>query len=58
VWENTNIKEIRYAELEDFLHPSGPEDKLYGLSPKTRANIKSALRDFWDWLVKREIIRH
>lgn len=58
VWENTNIKEIRYAELEDFLHPSGPEDKLYGLSPKTRANIKSTLRDFWDWLVKREIIRH
>ncbi|MDH3930353.1 MAG: tyrosine-type recombinase/integrase, partial [Deltaproteobacteria bacterium] len=58
VWENTNIKEIRYAELEDFLHPSGPEDKLYGLSPKTRANTKSTLRDFWDWLVKREIIRH
>jgi integrase len=47
---NKNIKEIGYAELEDFLFSQKVSDK-------TRANIKSGLHDFWNWLVKRKIVK-
>lgn len=45
-----NIKEIGYADLEDFL------EAQRGLSPKTRANVLSALHHFWVWLRKRRVI--
>ena len=45
-----NIKEIGYADLEDLL------EAQQDLSPKTRANMKSALHDFWRWLLKRQVI--
>jgi len=44
-----NVKEIGFAELEDFLFSQKVSDK-------TRANIKSAMHDFWTWLRKRRII--
>ncbi len=48
-WGDTNIKQIGYGEIEDFL-------LAQEVSPKTRANIRSALSDFWTWLVKRRVI--
>jgi len=45
----TNIKSIRYTELEDFLQ-SLPQT----LSPKTKANIFGTLHSFWQWIVNRE----
>lgn len=50
-WGNRSIKTIQYAELEDFLY------SLY-LSNKTRANVRACLHHFWQWLVKRRIIKH
>ncbi len=50
-WGNTNIKDIGFAEIEDFLIDQGKK-----LSSKTVANMKSALHDFFTWLVHREII--
>ncbi|MFH0844901.1 MAG: hypothetical protein V1930_05450 [Pseudomonadota bacterium] len=47
---NRNIKEIRYAELEDFFHHLKKETDL---SDKTRFNIKTTLHSFWTWAVKR-----
>jgi len=47
---NKNIKEIGYAQIEDFLWGQDVSDK-------TRANMKSALHDFWMWLRKRKVIR-
>jgi integrase len=47
---NKNIKELGYGEIEDFLWGQDVSDK-------TRANMKSALHDFWMWLRKRKVIR-
>lgn len=44
-----NIKEICYADLEDFI-------LAQDVSDKTRANIKSCLHNFQTWLAKRKII--
>lgn len=46
-----NVKEIQYAELEDFI--LGQKD----LKDKTRHNLKSVLHDFFTWLIKRRILR-
>lgn len=48
---SNNVKEIGYAEIEDFL--LAQKD----ISTKTRHNIKSQLHDFFTWLVKRRVIR-
>lgn len=50
-WGNSNIKHIGYGDIEDFLLVQGKQ-----LSSKTIANMKSGLHDFFQWLVKREII--
>ncbi|MFC1819336.1 tyrosine-type recombinase/integrase [Thermodesulfobacteriota bacterium] len=52
-WGDKNIKEIGFAEIEDFLIDQG-----HKLSSKTVANMKSALHDFFQWLIRREIIAH
>lgn len=49
-WGHSNIKNIGYAEIQDFLFG------IEGISEKTRSNIKSALHDFWAWLLKRKVI--
>ena len=49
-WQDRNVKEIQYADIEDFLL------EQVDLSPKTRNNIKSALHSFWVWLRKRRVI--
>lgn len=49
-WGDTNIKAIGYAEIEDFLLAQTH------LAAKTKSNIRSALNDFWTWLVKRRVI--
>lgn len=48
-WDNKNIKEIGFGEIEDFLFSQKVSDK-------TRANIKSCLHTFWTWLRKRRVI--
>ena len=55
-FKNDNIKEIGYPELEDFLLSQKLANSGEPVSHKTRANIKSALHDFWDWLRKRRIL--
>ena len=49
-WGDSNVKEIQYGDIEDFLLEQAE------LSPKTRNNIKSALHSFWTWLRKRRVI--
>lgn len=56
-WSNRNIKEIGYAEIEDFLLEQNLAGSKKPISDKTRANIRSALHDFWVWLRKRRLIR-
>ena len=55
-WGDRNIKVIDYSDLEDFLFPRGETDPLYGLAAKTRANVKSTLHSFLQWLRKRKIL--
>lgn len=50
-WGNTNIKAIGYGEIEDFILDQGQR-----LSSKTIANMKSCLHDFFQWLIKRDVI--
>lgn len=50
-WGNQNIKTIRFGEIEDFLLLHGRT-----LSSKTIANMRSGLHDFFQWLVRREVI--
>lgn len=48
-FENTNVKYIQYAQLEDFV------DSL-SCSPKTKHNYLSAIHNFYKWLyLRREI---
>jgi integrase len=47
----SNVKEIGYAEIEDFL--LAQKD----LSGKTRHNLRSVLHDFFTWLVRRRVLR-
>lgn len=51
LWGNRNIKDIGYAEIEDFLFKS-----LKDLSSKSRANASSVLHSFWIWLGRRRIL--
>ena len=48
---NCNIKEIGYAELENFIFS-------LNISDKTRHNVLSVIHDFFVWLRKRRIIDH
>ncbi len=48
-WGETNIKQIGYGEIEDFLFSQKVSDK-------TKSNIKSCLHSFWSWLRKRKVI--
>jgi integrase len=50
-WGNRNIKEIGYAEIEDFLWAQDVSDT-------TKAKMRSVLHDFWHWLRKRRVITH
>lgn len=50
-WGQRNVKEIQYAEIEDFLFIT-----LAGLSPKSKSNAASTLRSFWTWLRKRRTL--
>lgn len=46
VWGETNIKNIHYADIEDFLGS-------LTLAPKTKKNTLDALKQFWSWAVDR-----
>ncbi len=48
---NQNIKNIQYADLEDFL--KSLPDKLSG---KSKKNIFTTLHTFWVWLRRRKVI--
>lgn len=45
-WGQANIKSIRYAQIEDFLHG-------LDLAKKTKHNILTTLKQFWGWAAKR-----
>jgi len=47
----TNIKEIGYGEIEDFLL------SRKGISGKTRHNVKTNLHAFFVWLTRRRVLR-
>jgi integrase len=47
-FQNTNVKEIDYPELEDFFNQL-PEH----LSDKSKYNIRTTLHTFFSWVVKR-----
>jgi hypothetical protein len=49
-WGNRNIKEIGFAEIEDFLYSQK-------VSNKTKSNIRSCLHTFWKWLLHRRVIQ-
>jgi integrase len=55
-WGQMNIKHIGYAEIEDFLLSQKIEGSKKPVSSKSRANIKSTLHSFWNWLRKRRIL--
>ncbi len=57
-WGQRNIKDIGYAEIEDFLGKQKLEGSEKPVSSKTRSNIRSTLHNFWMWLKKRRILRH
>jgi len=46
-----NIKEIGYADLEDFLNAQK-------IGNKSKSNLCSALHDFWTWLKRRQVITY
>ncbi len=46
-----NVKEIGYAELEDFTLAQAD------IGDKTKHNLLSTLHDFFTWLVRRKVIR-
>ena len=45
-----NVKEITGADIEDYLF------SIPGISEKTRANYKTQLHDFWQWILQRGVI--
>ncbi len=55
-WGQRNIKDIGYAEIEDFIQKQKLKAKNQPVSSKTKANIKSTLHSFWVWLLKRRIL--
>ena len=55
-WGQRNIKEIGYADIEEFLLTQKIDEKDQLVSPKTRANMKSALSSFWTWLRRQRIL--
>ena len=48
-FQNTNVKNIQYAQLEDFI------DSLQ-VSNKTKSNYLSCLKGFYKWMLKRKEI--
>ncbi|MBN2420086.1 MAG: tyrosine-type recombinase/integrase [Deltaproteobacteria bacterium] len=50
-FNHTNVKEIKYGELEDFFYEN---PALAHLSSKSLHNIKTTLHTFWVWLCKRD----
>ena len=55
-WGDRNIKTVGYAEIEDFLLGQKRQDGK-PLSEKSRANFRSTLNSFWQWLRKRQVLR-
>lgn len=50
-FENRNVKDIGYAELEDFFHHLR---RTTNLSGKTLHNVRTTLHSFFKWVEKRE----
>lgn len=55
-WGGRNIKEIGYAEIEDFLLGQKLAEGAQPVSAKTRANMRSCLHSFWSWLRRRRVL--
>lgn len=50
-FNNRNVKDIKYGELEDFFFEN---HAVKHLSSKSLHNIKTTLHSFWVWLCKRD----
>ena len=48
-FQNKNVKNIQFAELEDFF-------SAQKLSNKTKSNLRSCLHSFWTWMLNRKVI--
>lgn len=48
IWDILQIKDIKEPEIDDFFI------NIKDLSSKTRSNYKTALHDFWAWVIRRE----
>jgi len=55
-WGQTNIKDIGFAEIEDFLLSQKLERNEKPVLAKTRANMRSCLHSFWSWLRRRRVL--
>ena len=49
-WGNRNVKDIGFADIQDFLME-------LECSSKTKANLRSALHAFWKWLEDRDVLK-
>jgi integrase len=56
-WGDRNIKEIGFADLEDFLFVQKRLDGRGDISEKTRSDIRDALHTFWTWLRRRHVVK-
>jgi integrase len=56
-WGNRNIKEISYAEIEDFLNSQRLERSGKPVSDKTKLNMREILHSFWQWLRRRRVLK-
>lgn len=50
-FQNKNIKEIQYGDLEDFFYEN---PTVSHLSYKTLHNVKTTMHTFWNWACKRD----
>jgi integrase len=55
-WGQTSIKDIGFAQIEDFLLGQKLESSGKTVSSKTRANMRSCLHSFWSWLRRRRVL--
>ena len=56
-WGNTNIKQIGYNEIKQFiLEQKWLSDPTKHVSSKTRAEIRSCLNSFWKWLKQGKVL--
>ena len=57
-WGDRNVNDIQYADIEDFIDIQTNQKTGEDLSGKTKDDILSTLKTFWDWMLKRKSVRN